>query len=242
VDYSNDNPEQENKQVIMWRIINIDETYKRILTETVLLLLAVNCFAQTDTLPGRKEVNSAIKGSLDGSILYPGAGLGIEIPVYSVELTRKMDNSSLNLIIKDRFVSLNAGWYHHPGYHDNLYFTLDWIMRRTTGNGFFMEFIPGLGYSRTFLGGTTYKVDNNGNVEIIKSAGYSYAVAKIGAGLGYSFSALKGIPLSVYWDFNILTMFPYNSTIYFRPVMELGVICKLSRFIPVIIKKKVIKK
>ena len=226
----------------MLTILNIDGIFKKIMTGTVFLFLAATCFAQTDTLPGRKEVNSAIKGSLDGSILYPGAGLGIEIPVYSVELTRKMDNSSPNLIIKDRFVSLNAGWYHHPGYHDNLYFTLDWIMRRTTGNGFFMEFIPGLGYSRTFLGGTTYKADKNGNVEIIKSAGYSYAVAKIGAGLGYSFSELKGIPLSVYWDFNILTMFPYNSTIYFRPVIELGVIYKPSGFIPVTIKKRVIKK
>jgi hypothetical protein len=222
--------------------VNADQIFKRILTEAIFLLLTMTCFAQADTLSHRKEVNSAIKASLDGSILYPGAGVGIEIPIYSIKLIRKMDKPAEKLIIKDRFVSLNAGWYHHPDYHDNLYLTLDWIMRSTRKSGFFMEFTPGLGYSRTFLGGTTYREDNNGNIEIIKSAGYSYAVAEIGAGLGYSFSELKGIPLSVYWDFNILTMFPYNNTMYFRPVMELGVIYRPSGFIPVTIKKKVIKK
>jgi hypothetical protein len=216
--------------------------FRKIISEVFLMLMAGACFSQTDTQTVRQLANSAIKGSLNGSLIYPGAGLGIEIPAYRVEVIRNSDRTSSDKIIKDRIVSPNAGWYHHPGYHDNLYFTLDWIMRRSRYSGFFTEFASGVGYSRTFLGGTTYKADNNGSVEIVKSAGYSYAVARIGGGLGFNFSESKGIPLSVYWDLNILTMFPYNSTIYFRPVMELGVIYSPSGFLPVSIRKKVVKK
>ena len=45
-------------------------------------------------------------------------------------------------------------------------------MRRTKSRGFLTEFSPEVGLSRTFLGGTTYKVDDNGNVTIKKLAGY----------------------------------------------------------------------
>jgi hypothetical protein len=216
--------------------------FRRFFTGAVFLIMTMSCFSQADTLAGRKEVSSAIKISLNGSLIYPGSGLGIEFPVNSVDLMIRSKTKEEKLIIKDRFISLNAGWYHHQSYHDNLYFTLDWIMRRTKRSGFFTEFSPGLGYSRTFLGGTTYRVDNNGRVDIIKSAGYSYAVLTAGGGLGFNFSQSTGLPFSVYWNFRILTMFPYNSTIYFRPVMELGMIYKPGKFIPVNIKRKISEK
>jgi hypothetical protein len=216
--------------------------FRRTFTGFVLLLLTLSCFSQADTLVSRKKVSSAIKISLDGSLIYPGACLGIEFPVYSVDLIRLNRVKDTRLIIKDRFVSANAGWYHHQGFHDNLYFTSKWIMRKTSRSGIFTEFSPGLGYSRTFLGGTTYKVENNGTVDIVKSAGYNYAVVTVGVGIGFSFLELKKIPLSVFYDFNILAMFPYNSTIYFRPVMELGLIYRPDNFIPLVIKKKIVKK
>ena len=215
---------------------------KRIIIGSAFMLLAASCFSQADSLMGRKEVSSAIRISMIGSILYPGASLGLEIPAYSTDILRSSKKKGAKMFGRDRLVSLNASWYHHPDFHDNLYFTAEWIMRRTGPGGFFTEFSPGLGYSRTFLGGTTYEVDNNGNVSIIRAAGYSYAVAKAGVGLGFSFSELKGIPLSLYYDFNMITMFPYNSTIYFRPVMELGLIYKPEYFLPVSIKRKKFKK
>ena len=146
------------------------------------------------------------------------------------------------LVKRDRFASLNAGWYHHPDFHDNLYLTAEWRMRRTLEGGFFSEFSPGFGYSRTFLGGTTYEVSENGDVEIKKLAGYNYALVTVGGGAGFSFSEKKGIPLSVYSRLNILMMFPYNSTIYLRPAIELGVIYRPAGFLPVKIKKRTINK
>jgi hypothetical protein len=40
----------------------------------------------------------------------------------------------------------------------------------------------------------------------------------------------------------MLIMFPYNSTVYFRPAIELGVIYNPARFLPVKVKKRKIKK
>src|SRR5690554_8160680 len=89
-------------------------------------------------------------------------------------------------------------------------------MRRTNQKGLFTEFSPKLGYSRTFLGGTTYQVNENGNVSIKKMAGYNYALVSLGVGLGYDFSVSKSKPIAIYSKINMLTMFPYNSTIYIQ--------------------------
>jgi hypothetical protein len=85
------------------------------------------------------------------------------------------------------------------------------------------EFSFGPGFSRTFLGGTTYKVDDIGNISVIKLAGYNYALITIGGGFGYDFSMKKKLPFSAFAKMNLISMFPYNSTIYFRPVLELGI-------------------
>jgi hypothetical protein len=124
---------------------------------------------------------------------------------------------------KERFISGNINWYHHPDFHDNLYLTAEWVMRRTRFTGFISEFSVGPGFSRTFLGGTTYKVDDAGNISVIRLAGYDYALITIGGGFGYDFSMKKQLPFSAVAKMNLISMFPYNSTIYFRPVMEIGI-------------------
>jgi hypothetical protein len=131
---------------------------------------------------------------------------------------------------KERFISGNLNWYHHPDFHDNLYLTSEWVMRRTRFTGFISEFSAGPGFSRTFIGGTTYKVDNNGNISVIKLAGYYYAMITVGGGFGYDFSMEKQLPFSAFAKMNIISMFPYNSTIYFRPVLEVGFRYTPNRF------------
>jgi hypothetical protein len=216
--------------------------FKRILAGYLFLHQAVFCFSQTDSLNSRDFNSSGISLAFNSSLIYPGVRIGIELPVYTVVRIKSHDEKAVNKLIKDRFASFNAGWYHHPDFHDNIYFTAEWRMRRTNKGGFFTEFSPGLGYSRTFLGATTYVVDNNGEVTIDKLAGYNYALLTFGGGLGYNFSEKKRLPLSLFCRFNILTMFPYNSTFYIRPVMELGLIYKPVHFMPVLVKKRSIWK
>ena len=139
-------------------------------------------------------------------------------------------------------MTANLSWYHHPAFHDNCYLTVGWTMRRTKLNGFVTEFSPEVGLSRTFPGGTTYQVDNYGNVTIKKSAGYLYALISIGGGIGYDFSKTKQKPFLIFSKFNVLMMFPYNSTIYLRPVMEFGLIYKPLDFLSLKVKSKCRKK
>jgi len=42
----------------------------------------------------------------------------------------------------------------------------------------------------TFLGGTVYAFDNDGNISIEKLAGYNYAFVSVGEGMGYDFIEL----------------------------------------------------
>jgi hypothetical protein len=167
-------------------------------------------------------------------LIYPGISTGIEYPFSQVNVQRLIKQAYIKSFTKGRFITGNLNWYHHPDFHDNLYLTAEWLIRRTKLNGFISEFSAGPGYSHIFIGGTTYKVDDSGNISIIKLAGYNYALITIGGGFGYDFSMKKQLPFSLLGKMNLISMFPYNSTIYFRPVLELG-----FRYMPVRVKRNV---
>jgi hypothetical protein len=159
-----------------------------------------------------------LKFSYNTSIIYPGAGAGLEYIIKTGEKLKK-DGSKIKT---DEFISGNLAFYHHPTFHDNIYFTSEWGKRRIKNKGFCYEFSAGPGFSRTFISGTTYKVDDDGNISKIRLAGYYYGIITVGSGAGYDFSVKKRLSLAVISKMNFLFMFPYNSTIYIRPVLELG--------------------
>jgi hypothetical protein len=163
------------------------------------------------------------------SLIYPGLSAGIEFP-FTYPDSKSWTRQKSSDYIRERFISVNLSWYHHAGFHDNIFLTAEWVMRRTKSSGFISEFSAGPGFSRTFLSGTTYNVNETGTVSIDKLAGYNYALIKLGGGLGYDFSVEKKIPLSSIATFSVISMFPYNSTVYFRPVFEIGVIYNVSGF------------
>jgi len=177
--------------------------------------------AQTRSIADTSAFHLTFKLAYVSSLIYPGISAGAEIPF--LHINKELLKKSQPRYFKERFVSGNLNWYHHPGFHDNLYITAEWVLRRTRYRGFISEFSLGPGFSRTFLGGTTYKVNDNGDVSVIRLAGYNYALFTIGGGVGYDFSMHKNLPFSSFAKMNLITMFPYNSTIYFRPVLELGI-------------------
>ena len=211
---------------------------KKLISPIVLFLLCVFCVGQErDSLSNHDTISSNIKLAYNSSLIYPGVRLGIEIPLSISHVISDKKNYT-----KEQFLSANLGWYHHPQFHDNLYISAGWIVRRTKISGFFTEFSPELGYSRTFLGGTTYKVNDNGEVSIDKLAGYSYALILVGGGIGYDFSKQKHWPLATFLKANMLCLFPYNSTIYLRPTLEIGFIYKPIRFLRFVTKTKQVVK
>lgn len=182
---------------------------------------------------------SEIRLSYVGTIVYPGLKVGLAIPIKQISLSKQ---GGQKYLLKDRHLVVNLSGYHHPDFHDNLYLTVEWQMRRTKSSGWFTEFSPGLGYSRTFLGGTTYRVADNGEVSIKLAAGYGYVLATVGGGLGYDFSVKEARPLTAFFRANVLVMLPYNSFVYARPTAELGLTYKLRALLLIKPRTKTIQK
>lgn len=180
------------------------------------------CLAQSDSLT---SANFRLKVSVNGSIIYPGAGTGIEYILSQKEASGEKYGKFKTI----GFISGNISFYHHPTFHDNLYFTMEWGKRRIKNKGFCYELDLGPGLSRTFISGTTYKIDDSGNASKVSLAGYYYAVITAGGGAGYDFSKKKSLPFTALAKMNFLLMFPYNSTLYVRPVLELGIRYQLMK-------------
>ena len=202
----------------------------------LIIIYCTLCQAQSDSIKKLADRHLNLKLSYNSSLIYPGISTGIEFPFQQINIQRLKKCGTEKSFTKGRFITGNLSWYHHSYFHDNLYLTAEWVMRRTKSSGFISEFSVGPGYSRTFLGGTTYKVDDNGIISVIRNAGYNYALITVGGGFGYDFSMKRQLPVSTFAKMNLLSMFPYNSTIYFRPVLELG-----FRYMPGRIKSNVTK-
>lgn len=200
--------------------------YKEILRTAIFLFTLFYCslcLAQSDTINDSSSRHINLNLSYNSSLIYPGITMAIEFPIYHINVQVLKNRKTVRFYTRGRFITGSLNWYHHPDFHDNLYLTAEWLMRRTMYSGFISEFSAGPGFSRTFLGGTTYRVDDNGNISVVRLAGYNYALITFGGGLGYDFSIKKHLPFSAVAKLNIISMFPYNSTIYFRPVLELGI-------------------
>lgn len=193
------------------------------------LLPPLASFAQTDESPA--SVSANLKVAYTATLIYPGLRVGIELPVKRTQLNKTRRSGAIKSVFKERFLAVSLGGYHHPDFHDNGYATVEWVARRTRSGGFFTEFSPGAGYSRTFLGGTTYQVDAAGQVTTKPLAGYSYALVTVGLGLGYDFSRIHHRSVAVFAKANALVMFPYNNFLYARPTLEIGVIYKPKQFL-----------
>ncbi|GAB3643751.1 hypothetical protein [Spirosoma arcticum] len=200
-----------------------------------LCILPLASLAQTPPPASGALPKAEVRLSYAGSVSYPGAKVGLALPVKQ-RLRWKPNRQAY--VRKDRFAVVNLGFYHHPDFHDNVYLTAEWQRRRTKPTGWFTEFSPGLSFSRTFLGGTTYRVADNGDVSIRKAAGYSYALVTVGGGVGFDFSVKKSRPVTTFLRASLLTMLPYNSFVYVRPTLELGLTYKLPSLTVFAIRSK----
>jgi hypothetical protein len=171
-----------------------------------------------------------VKAAYLGSIIYPGFKIGAEFPMFAKEKTITRRSGVIKRKLKERFIAANVSLYHHSTYHTNLMLSAEWQMRKTRQNGWFTEFAPGLGVSRTFLAGTTYEQNETGGLEKVNSAGHTYLMASILGGFGYDFKVKKEKPIKAYFKGGVLILTPYSNFILPRPTVEIGVITSLSTF------------
>ncbi len=161
---------------------------------------------------------------------YPGFDLGIERP-YLVTQLEKTRHQESRYISKTRYLSANLGYYHHPTYHDLFFLRLEHQYRRQGSGGWFTEWAPGVGFSRSFLGGETYSVSDGGQITRKTLAGFNYALVSLSGGGGYRFAKERANPVLIYAKTSVLCLFPSNSNFYLRPVVSLGVVFSSGSFL-----------
>ena len=92
---------------------------------------------------------------------------------------------------KSRALYGNIGYYYQPQFQHNWSLTAEYALGHAYQNGFYSEFSPFLGVSRTFLTGTTYTVGDNGTVTKDNLAGNWYVTGGFSTGLGVNFEKPK---------------------------------------------------
>lgn len=170
-----------------------------------------------------------------------GFQLGIEKYLVQKEIQKLRKSGRIKTIEKDRFLALDLGYYYQNGLHHNWFLTAAYAMKRTKSSGFFTEFKPMLGVSRTFLTEETYAVDANGGISLNKLAGDWYVTSGFSYGIGKTFKAdknffLKNIYLKTLWQ----VFYPNFGFIVLKPSLQIGTSFQLNRYQKSI--KKVIKK
>jgi len=207
----------------------------------IAIILLTLCFQQIMAQEGPSHIGTGFRGAYIGAISYPGFKIGIESP-YKVKQTDRIKKKGTRSTYVERYVLLNLGMYHHKTFHTNYYLMAEWQMRIQFGRGFYIEYSPALGGSRTFLAGKTYEVDNDGNITDVPYSGYYYAAAGFGGGGGYNFGLKRKSPFKIYLRSNLIVLYPYNSFIYPRHTLEAGLVYTPGRLLKPDIKIKTVVK
>jgi hypothetical protein len=217
-------------------------TTNRLTLTSVLMILFVSnsLFSQkySTTNESREEKPISIFGNFIFQGIYPGFRVGLEQPLKQINYFDKTGNI---LKCKQHAVQYSLGFYHHGGFHTNFFLTSEYIFRRISKRGFITEFKPGLSLSRTFLGATTYEVEDNGNVNTINGAGDYYFMPSLNFGVGKDLGIKNpSLPLTITANIILAGILPYNGLILPTPMLEVGLRYKLINSF--MVKSKIIDK
>lgn len=189
----------------------------------ILCLFSINTFAQRWQFQKAEKDTALInfKTAYLGTIRHPGFRMGVEIPI-TIKDYYKNDKLKKR---KEQFLTSNFSFYHHETFHSNFILSFGYLFRRTNAHDWYIDFEPQIGLNKTLLDGTTYKVNEDGDVSKEKLAGYWYFNAQIGFSIGKDFKNTKiNMPLKAYVKPNLIVMLPYNNFIYARPSIEIGAV------------------
>ena len=146
------------------------------------------------------------------------------------EINKLRKSGRIKTIKKDRFLSLDLGYYYQSGLHHNWFLTGTYSLRRTGKRGFYAEFSPFIGLSRTFIAEETYKVNSNGDVELSHLSGDWYLTSGFGYGMGKTFDTPKSFLLKdIYAKLFIQYMYPNFGFIGLKPSIQVGTSFSLDK-------------
>lgn len=190
---------------------------------TVFLLLTPSLLFSKGVIDSVKTVtlNTPVSISYLGDYIFtkPGVKLSMENTIRQTILKKRSSKIVLNSI----YYPINLSWYNHKGYNSALMLSSGIGYRSLHKKGLFFGSGLNLGIMRTFINGTTYTVDDSGEISTT-TGGYFYGNINISLEAGYDFSKRsKSLPLSSFLKLNGLTQFPYNSGSVFHIMAEIGI-------------------
>ena len=168
------------------------------------------------------------------SSLFSNRSIGFQASVekYFIqkEINKLRKSGRIKTIKKDRFLSLDLGYYYQSGLHHNWFLTGTYSLRRTGKHGFYAEFSPFIGLSRTFIAEETYKVNSNGDVELSHLSGDWYLTSGFGCGIGKTFDTQKSFLLNdIYAKLFMQYMYPNFGFIGLKPSIQVGTSFSLDK-------------
>ena len=132
-------------------------------------------------------------------------------------------NSTEKLILKHRNRLVSLGFYIQPQLHTNILLSYHFQNIRDYKRGWYREFSPQLGISRTFLNQATYVVNSNGEVSQKHFAGDWRLMGGFNWGLGKQLK-IKSDPkaMNVYLRLNTMIFYPNFRFVSIKPSLVIG--------------------
>jgi hypothetical protein len=159
-----------------------------------------------------------------------GFRVGVEHALFQKEIQKLGQSGKVKTIKKDRLLSLDLGYYYQAGLHHNWFLTAAYKLKRTGNSGFYTEFSPFLGISRTFLTEETYSVDGNGITTLNSLAGDWYLTSGFGVGVGQTFSERKNFVLKdIHLSLFLQVLYPNFGSFALKPSFQLGTSVRLDK-------------
>lgn len=187
----------------------------KILITGLILMGSISLKAQESPPEKIRQIQCAYFGEF---ITHPGLTLGLSKDFY----VRDKIKSNGKLIHRAFLFHHQIGIYTQRKLETGLFAMSSVGYRKTKPRGYQTTFHLGVGVHHGILTGTTYEVDDNGNVSSKKMAGNTSFISNLAISIGKDFSKRSNLPISVHWKNGLLFKYPINRIVVPQLYTELG--------------------
>ncbi len=165
------------------------------------------------------------------SLTHTGISVGVERELSTVLITKRRPRPfRAKQRIRQRFLIGHFTTYHHPKNHLATMAMAGFGVRHINRWHEKLELLTTLGYMHQFQHGTTYVVDDDGQLQARRVAHAPKLAWQLALGFGQDFSKRAVAPTPWAWHVRpgVLLEIPHNTTILPRLTLEAGIIYRLG--------------